>query len=83
MAPTRILPSRGFFFRYCHPDIAENRRVRCELSRTPVSTKPPTHTLIGSVNTSAFTAIYPRKCYATTNFLDPDLDFWSLRQRVT
>jgi hypothetical protein len=27
MAPTRILPSRGFFFRYCHPDIAENRRV--------------------------------------------------------
>ena len=34
MAPTRILPSRGFFFRHCYPDIAENRRVRCELSRS-------------------------------------------------
>jgi hypothetical protein len=31
MAPTRILPSRGFFFRYCHPDIAENL-VRIDFS---------------------------------------------------
>jgi hypothetical protein len=40
---------------------------------------------IGSAYTSAFsvlafTAIYPRKCYATTNFLEPD--FWGLSQKV-
>ena len=70
MAPTRILPSRGFFFRYCHPDIAENRRVRCELSRTPVSTKPPTHTFTGSVNTSAFLT------FLGTNPIRPELAWW-------
>jgi len=29
--------------------------------------------MIVSVHTGAFIAIYPSECYATTNFLDPDL----------
>ncbi len=36
---------------------------------------------IAFLDPGAFTAIYPRECYATTNFLDPD--FWGLSQKVT
>jgi len=55
MAPTRILPSRGFFFRYCHPDIAENRRVANFPERG--LNEAPTRNLIGSVS-SAFLRTY-------------------------
>jgi hypothetical protein len=54
-------------------------------SQSPVSDSlgiPTISSVARPVNTKAFTAIYPRKCYATTNFLDPDLDFWGLRQKV-
>jgi len=55
-------------------------------SQSPVSDSlgiPTISSVARPVNTKAFTAIYPRKCYATTNFLDPDLDFLGLRQKVT
>ena len=44
----------GLFFCYWHPEIVKNRRVRCELPRTPFERSPPSGIdLIGSVNTSA------------------------------
>src|SRR5271169_4376909 len=68
-------------------------KLRCHFSllwltaaQSPVSDSlgiPTISSVARPVNTKAFTAIYPRKCYATTNFLDPDLDFLGLRQKVT
>src|ERR1700720_3019170 len=53
----------GLFFCYWHPEIVEDRRVRCELPRTPFE-RCPIRDLIGSVNSSALLAIYPSECYA-------------------
>src|SRR5258708_5950993 len=51
----------GLFFCYWHPEIVKNRRVRCELRRTPFEGSPPSGIyLIGSVNTRAFVATNSR-----------------------